>query len=255
MTERWVPIWQTVGAAYGLGLRSVLRFPMTTLGVSAALLSINSYIVPLPIISDAAPQPVLVLLSSFLSAIVLAPFAILIHRLIILQDHDGTYWAMGAHRRARQFAAVALLLVFVQHCASFVAALNRYSGWFTLPGLVFTVASIVFWVRVCLAFPAIATDGSDAPIRDSFRYVKGSGLAIFFVFLFLGLCWAPIGIALFFADRLTLFTESPTLLLLLRAIQQLASTVIFAVYVAAASQLWRTRANWSEAAALPASGV
>jgi hypothetical protein len=79
--------------------------------------------------------------------------------------------------------------------------------------------------------------------------VKGSGLAIFFMFFCAALCWMPIGIPLFFADRLSLFAENPGLLLALRAVQQLSATFMVVVYVSAASQLWRTRALWSEAVA------
>ena len=250
MAEQWVPIWQTVGTAYGLGLRSILRFPLSTIAVSAASLVIDSYITRIPVSSVVATQ-LLFLLGSFLNAAVLAPFAILIHRAIILHDYTGTYWTMGAHRRARQFVTVALLLVFVQDLAGFLSGLDRYSGWFVVPGFICVVASIVFWIRLCLAFPAIATDSSNAAVRDSFRYVRGSGLAIFFVFLFLGLCWAPIGIPLFFADRLSFFADNPVPLLALQAVQQVAATAVFAVYVAAASQLWKTRADWSAAAAAP----
>jgi hypothetical protein len=249
MAERWVPIWETVGTAYALALRSVLRFPLTTLAVSAVVFIINSYTVPLSLSSIAAAQPLLVLLNEVLRAIVLAPLAILIHRSIILGEWTGTYLMMGTHRRARQFVGVALLLALVQELANFVGSLDRYSGWFILPTFVILIASIVLSIRLCLAFPAIATDQSAAPIRDSFRYVKGSGLAIFFMFFCAALCWMPIEIPLLFADRLSLFAENPGLLLALRAVQQLSATFMVVVYVSAASQLWRTRALWSEAVA------
>jgi len=186
---------------------------------------------------------------------VLAPFAILIHRSIILDDHTGAFWTVSTHRRTASFVAAALLLVLVQEAAAFVNTLQHYSGWFMLPGLVGSIASIFFDIRLCLAFPAIATDQSATPIRDSFRYVRGSGLAIFLVFAFIGLCWAPIGVPLFFADRLTLVAENPGLLLALRAVLQLVATLLVAVYVAAASQLWRTRSDWSKAAATPANAT
>jgi hypothetical protein len=255
MADRWVPIWKTVGIAYRLGLDSVLRFPISTLAVSAVLLGINSYTVPFSISSIVAAQALDLLLNAVLRAIVLAPFAILVHRSIILDERTGSYLTMGAHRRARQFVAVALLLEFVEELASFVSSLEHYSMWFALPGLVCLFASLFFTIRICLAFPAIATDQSATPVRDSWRFVKGSGLAIYFVFVFVTLCWAPIGIPLLFADRLTLISESPILLLALRAVQQLTATFMVVVYVAVASQLWRTRADWSEAAATPAAAT
>lgn len=251
MAERWLPIWGTVGAAYGLGFRSVLRFPVTMLAVSAVLLGINSYTVPICISGILAAQPLLVLVNAFLRAIVLAPFAILIHRSIILHEHSETYWAIGTHRRVGPFIAVTVLLVFVEEVAGFVSALDRYSRWFIVPGLACSIASIIFGIRLCLAFPAIATDQSQTPVRDSFRYVRGSALAIFFVSFFIGLCWMPVGIPLFFADRLSLFAKNDGLLLALRSVQQVLSTFVVAVYVAMASQLWRTRQDWSAAAAPP----
>jgi hypothetical protein len=60
-----------------------------------------------------AAQPLLVLLNSVLRATVLAPFAILIHRSIILDDHTGTFWTVSTHRRTASFVAAALLLVLV----------------------------------------------------------------------------------------------------------------------------------------------
>jgi hypothetical protein len=248
MAERSLPIWETVGTAYRFAFKSVLRFPTTTLAVSAVLFGINSYTVPLSIGSIAAAQPLLVLLNALLRAVVLAPLAILIHRWIILDDRTGTYLTMGTHRRAAQFVMASLLLVLMQEVTGFMNALDRYSGWFMLPGLICSIASIVFGIRLCLAFPAIATDQSAAPIRDSFRYVKGSGFAIFVMFFFAALCWIPIGIPLFFADRLSLFAENPEFLLALSAVRQLGDTFVVVVYVSAASQLWRTRALWSEAA-------
>jgi hypothetical protein len=68
------------------------------------------------------------------------------------------------------------------------------------------------------------------------------------MFFFAALCWIPIGIPLFFADRLSLFAENPEFLLALSAVRQLGDTFVVVVYVSAASQLWRTRALWSEAA-------
>jgi hypothetical protein len=220
------------------------------LAVSAVLLAINSYTVPISISGILAAQPLLVLLNAVLRAIVLAPFAILIHRSIILHEHAESYWATGTHRRVGPFIAVALLLVLVEEVPSFVNGLSRYSGWFILPGLACSIASIVFTICLCLAFPAIATDQSQTPVRDSFRYVRGSALAIFFVSFFIGLCWTPVGVPLFFfADRLSVFAENDGLLLVLRLVQQVLSTFVVAVYVAMASQLWRTRQDWSEAAA------
>jgi hypothetical protein len=245
---RWVPIWETVVAAYSLALRSVLRFPVTSLAVAAVLFGIEAYALPLSLESFAPPPLLTALLDAIVRAIVLAPFAILIHRSIILGETSGSYMTMGAHRRARQFVAVARLLVLVQQITGWVAELDRYSAWFILPGLICTIASIVIDIRLCLAFPAIATDQSEMPIRDSFRYVRGSGLAIFFVFFFMALCWAPIGIPLFFADRLALVSEHAALLIALRVVQQLLAIFMIAVYVAAASRLWQTRASWSEAA-------
>ena len=254
MADRRIPIGETAGFAFASGTSALSRFRASTIAVTTVLLLINYSVVSFGTGNSLAAQACAGVFGSLLSAIVLAPFAILICRALILRDYTGTYWTMATHRRARHFVAVALLLVLARDLAGALNALDRYSEWLGVLGAICTIASIVLWVRVCLAFPAIATDASGMALRDSFRYARGSGVDIFLVLSFAGaLFGTPLVLDQFglfprtFSDWPNLITENPVLLLIVRAFSQYAATMLFAVYIAALAQLWKTRADWSRA--------
>ena len=91
MEGREIPIWQTVKTAYRLGFESVLAFPSAAIAVTAALFAIDTYSIPEAVAGVAVPYWIEIAVYHFVRVVVLAPFAILIHRSIVLGDHAATY--------------------------------------------------------------------------------------------------------------------------------------------------------------------
>jgi hypothetical protein len=247
MEGREIPIWQTVKTAYRLGFESVLAFPSTAIAVTAALFAINTYSIPEAVAGVAVPYWIEIAVYHFVRVVVLAPFAILIHRSIVLGDHAATYWTTVFRSRAIRFIAALLLLDIVEFLPSAAQMLTRYSGWFMLLNIVCLIASTIFAVRVCLAFPAIATDASVEPFRASFMHTRGSAWTIYLMFILAGLIWLPFELAMRFIGSFHVFSENTEFWFAHQAISQAMSTFIFAVFVSAASHLWKTRADWSAA--------
>jgi len=234
-------IWPTVGTSVVLAGRSIGTFPITSLAVVALLFAIRSYHFPdawrgLPGFSIWAD-----LLKMLARTAVLAPFAIMIHRSIVLGDQRDTYWGAWTHTRAIRFFGALFLLNLVEFGATVLDVLTTRE-WVqeTIYGMsAFWTSSLVLWTRLCLTFPIIATDDATRPFVGSYRYTRGSSRRILFVFCVIG----AVHIAL---DALAVDAPSSVRTSIwFDAAWTVASTFFFVIYVCVASHLWRTREAWS----------
>jgi len=181
------------------------------------------------------------LMCEAIRAIALSPYAILIHRWIILQDESRDYFATALAPRALRFIGVSLLFVLAQVIVDGLSALERFSGWFFLLTLITAVTSLVAVIRLSLVFPIIAVDGSKMPFADSFRITRGSAWWIGWTFLLASAPLIFVAIGFYFAQpRL-----SGGLAAVPMAAEAVWSAFAYAVTVALASYLYRTRADWA----------
>jgi hypothetical protein len=120
---------------------------------------------------------------TLIEAAALSPFAVLIHRRIILRDGNVSYWNAATSRNTHRFILAALAVSMLEGLDGLVVAIGQPAslGWslaWVLLLAVIGIATGIFGLRLLLMFPAIATEGSAAPLRDSLHDTKGSVLRI-----------------------------------------------------------------------------
>jgi hypothetical protein len=242
MSNQKLRVWRTAGLSSVLALRTIRTFPLTWLFVVAALFAIRIYRFP-----EAWHElPAFALWGSVLGMLarsaVLTPFAILIHRWIVLGESEKSYWAMLTPARAVRFLSALFLLTLVEFLPQLVAGwLHRPVDELMLVLCGSLAASAILWTRLCLGFPIIATDdNATLPFRESLYVTNGSSWRIFFAFFIIGAVETAFLVlygALGTGVRASLWFE---------AAGTAAHTIFFVTYVAAASHLWRTRGDWSD---------
>ncbi len=184
---------------------------------------------------------VAIALQEVIGAAALSPYAVLIHRRIILQDAAHDYMRVAGSRRAIRFVGASLLFVAASVIEDGVGRLDRLSGWFVLPTLAWAIATLIATFRLSLVFPMIAVDGSDTPFADSFRITRGSAwwIAWAFVLGFGPLIAVGVGIYVLQAG-LTGGLWAATI-----AGDAVLNAFGYALGVALASQLYITRKDWA----------
>lgn len=243
MNGRQLPIWGTVKAAFELAFRSVLQFPVTAACVAIVLYAVNPPGL-LRALTGGAPSIYLSAASNLIvEAIVFAPFALLVHRFIVLGERAESQGVARGEGRALRFVAALILVKLVQYM--WIFASGRDDVWWVWLILASLVVSLIAGVRVCLAFPAIATDASPTPFRDSLRYTRGSTCQIFLVFALIFVIWAPLIFAFDWTRNMTIWSNSVVLHIAHRVVWHAVSAFMPVIYVAVASHLWKTRADWS----------
>jgi hypothetical protein len=226
-----------------LALRSIVIFPFAWLVVLAALLLLWEYDLPeawrelpgFPIWRS--------LLRMLARTAVLTPFAIMIHRWIVLGGRENSYWVTLTHARTVRFLGALFLLTLVKYLPSLVGEwLHRPVGEQMLYIFLPLMAFAMLWTRLCLGFPIIATDDdATLPFRESFYVTSGSSWRIFLVFFIIGAIDLTLSML---AEHMLDPTARATLWI--GAGWTVKDTIIFAIYVAVASYLWRTRGDWSD---------
>jgi hypothetical protein len=121
-----------------------------------------------------------------LQAAALAPFAVLVHRRIILGVVQDRYWSAAWARRTAFFFGLAVLVDVGRDLASdwpkFADLLGVPPGFKEGLWLLLLVAGILLVLRTILAFPATATDQTENPIEMSLGHTRGRSWAIFGTF-------------------------------------------------------------------------
>jgi hypothetical protein len=244
MSNQKLRIWRTAGVASVLSLRSIGTFPFTWLFVIAALSAVRVYRLPgawhdLPAFTVWGS-----VLGMLASTAVLTPFAIMIHRWIVLGERENSYWATLIHARTVRFLGALLLLTLVRFLPEILAGwLQRPVGERALYLPVSLTVSALLWTRLCLGFPIIATENdATLPFRESFYVTSGSSLRILFVFIVIG----AVELVLSMLTLRSFTFETVRASLWFDVAWKAVDTFFFAIYVAVASHLWRTRGDWSD---------
>jgi hypothetical protein len=245
-------IWPTVIASYRLAWEAFIGLREATLIAIGVELAID--LTRLTISRDQMTQGVVrTVLGALAAAGLMSPYAVLLHRRVVLGEPDRNYVHAILQPRTVRFAVAAMALSAVSMPVALLMIRSKVAGADAdaarvlqdlMLSLLWAIGVTVLLVRAFLAFPAIAIDDSPTPLADSLRATRGSAWRIFGVFIVAGLVLAPA--ELFFE---WLFRASGGVIG--SAGRAVVATFEFALLVAIASHLYATRADWSAAARPP----
>ncbi len=242
--RRKISIWATTTGAYRLGWDCLVALREAT--VIAIVLELGVALLrPVPTLAQATWDLILLLIMGVIPAVLLAPYAVMIHRRILLRDENRNYVAASTAPHTVQFAIAAALLAAAGTLGGIILTAAAVLGWgAAVLGFVVMIAAAFVSVRVLLAFPAIATDASSTPFADSWQTTRGSFWHIFWTLVLAVIPVMVLSVALGWVMSLG-------------GVGWLVGTVgnaavaafIFALFVALASHLYQTRAAWMQDAA------
>jgi hypothetical protein len=185
-----------------------------------------------------------VVLAAF-QAVVLAPFAIAVHRFILLDEVTPRYRLDPGDQRFLRFAFNAVQLALLSRVpgliGAFIAQRSPILGG--LVALVLHIVVAVIMIRVVILFPAVAVDAARPTWRHASQDTSGHSWRVFFVLLVTGLPFALLAAILvgpFLVDAVDRdglhFGVSSILAALAGSV---LATIVTAVLVTVASRLYR----------------
>ena len=257
-----IPIWRTVVAAYRLGIGALFRdgalfryFIYASL-ISLVVLSLNFYQVASRLASMAEPQTPGMVLQSIAVGMLLyvayaaavCPYAVAVHRKILLGETPRDYYAAAVMRRTQLRFLLATIAVYaVFFVAPFVNNLSVYliyglnpfdapaisRAYTTRPTIaaVVGILSLLSYVgaalisaRLAFAFPSIAIETPNASLRRSLAETRGSTWRLFFIFLLTFALPFTIFIILYAAASVVFLINHPELV---RSPNMMASAMLY----------------------------
>src|SRR5258706_12973972 len=125
--------------------------------------------------------PVALFVGSVVKSAVLAPYAVLVHRRLILGEQDDDYWtAVGMPRTLRFFGVLVLFNATAAAIPTFLAMSGLWAN--VMIGAVGSITAVIVVVivslRLILALPVIAADRSITPLAYSWERTRGEVLRI-----------------------------------------------------------------------------
>jgi len=207
MSTQSIPsIWSAATRAWGDAFRAISRMPGLALTMAAILLlfQLVSLVVGLDVVMDdgavrfgiGASLTTLVL--SAIKAVLLAPFAIAVHRFVLLGEVTRHYRLDPADERFLRFAFYGVLLAVLSVLPHLVGAIFAlvWRGFGGFASFVLHIVVAVIAVRVAILFPAVAVDATDPTWRHAIDDTKGHSWHVFFVLLVAGLGLVPLALVL-----------------------------------------------------------
>jgi hypothetical protein len=134
-------------------------------------------------------------------AFLMTPYAIAVHRFIILGEKTTTYRIAPSEPRFRRFFAWSLALSMLANAGAAISLmLPGYTVLNAILESVFGIAAIVVGIRAIVLFPAVAVDAPGANWRQAMADTDGHAWQIFFIivavalslFVVAGLAWVAI---------------------------------------------------------------
>ncbi len=257
-----IPIWRTAVAAYRLGLGALFRdgalfryFVYASL-LSLAVLSLQFYHIASNLAAMTQPQTAGAILLHIATSILLyvgyavavCPFAVAVHRKVLLGERPRDYYAAAAMRRTQLRFLLATLAVyavfFVAPFANNLAiyliyGLNPFDGleisraYAANPaiGVITLLMSLLSYVgaaliaaRFTFAFPAIAIETPGASLRRSLAETRGATWRLFFIFLLTLALPFAVFVILYAVASITFVMNHPEVL---RAPESMATTMVY----------------------------
>jgi len=256
-TRPTIPIWRTVTAAYRTGIGclfrdgALFRYFLYASLLTASVFALHLYRTAshLSATAEIAPVPELILgLLLYIGyAVVINPFAVAVHRKILLGETPRDPYLLGIARRPQQRFLLATVAVYVMF---FLASSAGSLGVFLIYGLnpfdgaqltaamtaqpFIALFNLLTWgsyllvglvaARLAFAFPGIAIDAPGASLRQSMSETQGSTWRLFFVFLFIFLgVFIIVMVAYMTASAVFMFSHPE----FLRAPSELAAAMAF----------------------------
>ncbi|HEV2677586.1 MAG TPA: hypothetical protein VGV37_23855 [Aliidongia sp.] len=188
-------------------------------------------------------------LVAVVQAVLLAPFAIAVHRFILLGEVTTGYWLNPGDRRFRGFAFNAAQLALLRLAPGLITAVvARHSmGLGALLVIVLNIVAIVISVRIVILFPALAVDAARPTWRHAADDTRGYSWRVFFALFVVALPLLPlmaILVAPFLVGAIGPGGFHAGLPLVLAAVgASVLAVIITAVLVALASRLYRALGN------------
>lgn len=244
------PIWGTIRAGYASAAEQFRALGSATV-IAVVLVAILQLIrVPTQESVLAIVRPVLV---SLASAIVLSPYAVLVHRRILLGIDDRSYWTTFSAPRTLAFTSAAIGLGLLSEVGLMALLVGirppEPRVVLILLGMAWIIVALGFFCRAALVFPIIAVDGSTTPWRDSLRLTQGNAWRIFWIIMVSVL---PLLLALLVVSNgvyWLLGTPDDSWLAwsTARLGSAIFSTFQYALLVSILSCLYQTRTTWANA--------
>jgi len=259
-----IPIWRTVTAAYRLGIGALFgdgalfRYFIYASLLSLAVLSLQFYHIASRLAAVAQPQTAGMTLLSIATGIVLyvgyavaiCPFAVAVHRKILLGETPRGYYAAAAMRRTQlrfllatsAVYAVFFVAPFVNNLAVYlIYGLNpfdalevsrAYTAHPTIAAVILPLSLLSYFgaaliaARSTFAFPGIAIETPNASLRRSLAEARGSTWRLFFIFLLTFALPFAIFIILYLVASATFLISNPELL---RAPDRIATAMVYSL--------------------------
>ena len=242
-------IWSAATRAWADMFEAIRRMPAlsVTMAVILLLFQLIGLVVGLDVVmEDGAVRfgigaSLTSLVLSAIKAVLLAPFAIAVHRFVLLGEVTQRYRLDPADERFLRFAFYGVLLAVLAVLPHLVGAVFALV-WHALGGFVSFVLHIVvavIAVRVAILFPAVAVDAADPTWRHAIDDTKGHSWHVFFVLLVTALGLVPLGAVLIAPFVSAAIDEAWFAQIMIAIGTGLLTLVATTILVAAASRLYR----------------
>jgi hypothetical protein len=192
MTTAALPsVWSASMMAWRDALRALNRMRRLSLAVLVILLLVEvSQTMMLAVFPSATPKigfGYLFAISMYLVivGILLAPFAVAIHRFVLLDEHATRYRIDPTDKRLLRFVYYAVLVIALTRVPDLVAValfpVSTSLGW--VADMILGIVAALIVVRVVILFPAVAVDAADPSWQRAAEDTKGHSWHVFFVLL------------------------------------------------------------------------
>jgi len=250
MSPQPIPsIWSAATRAWSDTFQVIRRMPglVLTMAVILLLFQLVSLVVGLDLVmTDGAVRfgigaSLTTLVLSAIKAVLLAPFAIAVHRFVLLDEVTPRYRLDPANERFLRFAFYGVLLAaltVLPHLVGAVFALV-WRGFGGFASFVLHIVVAVIAVRVVILFPAVAVDAADPTWRHAIDDTKGHSWHVFFVLLVASLGLVPLGVVLIAPFVSAAIDQAWFAEIMIAIGTGLLMLVATTVLVAAASRLYR----------------
>lgn len=246
MAERKPPIAKTAAIAWRDAFRAIEVMPVV-LGIAFALYLVMSFTISAingsPYALIGSPWlPIISIVASVVQAVLLAPLAIAVHRLVLLGEKANSYPFEPKSSRFVRFVGFAILVKILWLIPNTIDTLIPAARVVTS---VLLVAVVIIVVRRAILFPAIAIDAPGATWSKAGLDTKGSSWRVAFVFVLTALPFLIVNglLALLWLQLTPQAQSSAASFLFFPVIGAGIAIVALCSFAAAASHIFQARAD------------